>query len=183
MLPTGHIAAGLLTTQAALKIFKPEISGIEAQQLLWWGVFWSFAPDLDTFWAFFKAKSFYYNKKDNSVHRRFYTHIPLLWLIVGLVIFILSPTAYWKTFGLILWAGSFSHFLLDSIEYGVMWLWPFNKELWAFKNRGIKVQINSSSFWGFWITFLKFYITRVTFIFEIVIIISALILNLNFFNL
>ena len=59
-----------------------------------------------------------------------------------------------------------------------MWLWPFNKELWAFKNRGIKVN-KFFQLWGFWITFLKFYITRVTFIFEIVIIIS-LILNLNF---
>ncbi len=181
MLPTGHLAAGLLTTQALLKIVKPEVSAFEAQQLLWWGIFWSFAPDLDTFWAFFKAKSFYYNKKDNSVHRQFYTHIPILWLVTGLLIFFLSSSIYWKTFGLTLWLGSWSHFLLDSLEYGVMWLWPINKELWALKNRGIKVQINSSSFLSYWTTFLKFYITRLTFYFEILIIFLALILNLKFF--
>ncbi len=183
MLPPGHLAAGLLTAQALLKIVKPEISAAEASHLLWWGVFWSFAPDLDNFWAFFKVKSFYYNKKDNSIHRQFYTHIPLLWFLAGLSIFIFAASPYWKTFGLLVWFGSWTHFLLDSIEYGIMWLWPFNKELWAFKNRGIKVQINSPTFLGFWTTFLKFYVTRLTFYIEILIIISALIINFKYLGL
>jgi len=180
MLPIGHAAAGLLTTQALLKIVKPEILSTEAEQILWWGIFWSFAPDLDSFWAFIKVKSFYFNKKDNSIHRQFFTHIPLLWLIVGVAIFIFSYEVYWKIFGLVLWFSSWSHFLLDSIEYGVMWLWPVNKELWAFKNRGVKVQINSSGFLGYWTTFLKFYITRLTFFFELFIIFLALITNLKY---
>jgi len=180
MLPIGHLAAGLLTTQAFLKIVKPEISSAETEQILWWGIFWSFAPDLDSFWAFIKVKSFYFNKKDGSIHRQFYTHIPFIWFAVGLGIFIFSQTDYWKAFGLVLWFSSWSHFLLDSIEYGVMWLWPINKELWAFKNRGVKVQINSPSFLGYWTTFLKFYITRLTFFFELLIIFLALITNLKY---
>ena len=53
-------AAGLTTRR--FKIFKPEISGIEAQQLLWWG-FSGVLLWLRYLWVFFKAKSFYYNKK------------------------------------------------------------------------------------------------------------------------
>ncbi|MBI5530332.1 MAG: metal-dependent hydrolase [Candidatus Doudnabacteria bacterium] len=175
MLPPGHVAAGYLTAQALLKIVKPELPQAEINQLLWWGFFWGFAPDLDNFAAFLKVKSFYYNKKDNSIHRQFYTHIPVLWLLAGLAVYFLAANAYWQMFGLLIWLGSWSHFLLDSIEYGVMWLWPFNKELWAFKNRGVKKQIDGESFFRYWTSFLKLYVTRLTFYIEIIILVCALV--------
>ena len=175
MLPPGHVAAGYLTAKALLKIIAPNLPSDQMQDLVWWGVFWSFAPDLDNFVAFLKVKSFYYNKKDNSIHRQFYSHIPLLWLIIGLGIYFFSTETYWKIFGLMLWVGSWTHFVLDSIEYGVMWLWPVNKELWALKDRGVKKQIDGDSFKTYWLTYLKYYLSRLTFYCEVVIIICALI--------
>ncbi len=173
MLPPGHVAAGFLSAQALLQIIKPDLSVTQDHSLLWWGAFWSFAPDLDTFWAFIKVKALYYNQKDNSIHRQFLTHIPLLWLIPALLIHFLAQSQYWRMFGLVMLAGSWSHFLLDSLEYGVMWLWPFNRHVWAFKNSGIKHQLSGDTFWAYWKNFLKYYLKRLTFYCEAAAILTA----------
>jgi len=179
MLPPGHVAAGYLVAEALLKFTKPALSSAELHQLVWWGVFFSFAPDLDNFLAFARVKSFYYYQKDNSIHRQFLSHVPLLWLIPGSLVYLFAPTLYLKYFGLMLWLGSWSHFLVDSIEYGVMWLWPFNREVWALKDRGVKKQIDGNSFFAYWVTFLKHYFTRLTFYAEILVIISAVIIFIS----
>lgn len=176
MLPPGHVAAGFLSAQALLQTIKPGLSAAQEQNLLWWGAFWAFAPDLDIFWAFFKAKSFYYNQKDNSVHRQFLTHIPLLWLIPALLIYLFAQSQYWQMFGLVMWAGSWSHFLLDSLEYGVMWLWPVNRQVWALKNSGVKHQFSGDTFWDYWKNFLKYYCRSLTFYSEVAVLLAAAVL-------
>lgn len=182
MLPPGHVAAGFLTAYAVVKIFNPNLDPSQINQLLALGAFFGFVPDLDNFMAFAKVKSWYYYHKDNSIHRRFYSHIPLLWLIAGSLIYLTSSLLFVKYLGLLVWLASWSHFLLDSIEYGVMWLWPFNFEVWAFKNRGVAVQIDENSFARYWMSFLKLYFKRPTFYFEIIILIIALLvfLRVNF---
>lgn len=175
MLPPGHIAAGFLTAKVLLHFVHPQLSAAQQTHLLWWGMFFGFAPDLDNFVAFAKVRAWWYKKGvDNTIHRRFYSHLPALWFIAGLLIYFFAQSPYYKMFGQLVWLGSWSHFLLDSIEYGIMWLWPFNKEIWALKNRGVNNGIAGESFFEYWLNFLKIYITRWTFIVEIIIIISFL---------
>ena len=56
MLPPGHIAAGYLATKLFLGVVKPELNTTQTDQLLMWGMFFAFAPDLDMFYAFWKVK-------------------------------------------------------------------------------------------------------------------------------
>jgi membrane-bound metal-dependent hydrolase YbcI (DUF457 family) len=177
MLPPGHIAAGFLTAKALLHFSHGYLSASQQTHLLWWGMFFSFAPDLDNFVAFAKIHSWWYKPgMDNTIHRRFYSHLPILWLIAGLLIYFFSQSPYFKMFGLLLWLCSWSHFVLDSIEYGIMWLWPLNKEKWALKDRGVEKNISGKGFFSYWINYLKFYATRWTFYTEIIILMLALFL-------
>ncbi len=176
MLPPGHIAAGFLTAKALLYFTHTGLTQPQQTQLLWWGAFFGFAPDLDNFVAFAKVRAWWYKPgTDSTIHRRFYSHLPVLWLVAGLLVYFFAQSPYYKMFGLIVWLGSWSHFLLDSIDlYGIMWLWPFNKEIWAFKNRGVEEKIAGKSFFEYWFNFLKVYVTSWTFYVELVLLISVL---------
>lgn len=174
MLPPGHIAAGFLTAKALLHFLHPALSTAEQTQLVWWGIFFSFAPDLDMFLSFAREKSFEVRDPKKNNHRKFISHAPLLWMLAGLAVYFFSSSEYFRMFGLLLWLCSWSHFILDSVEYGIMWLWPFNTEKWALKDRGVDKQISGEGFFGYWINFLKFYTTRWTFYFEILLLISVL---------
>ncbi len=178
MLPPGHIAAGYLTTYALLKLTHPLLSFEQSQLLLSLGAFFAFAPDLDTFMAFAKAKSFVLIGSKYS-HRKFFSHAPLVWLMFGVTIILLTKSTFGTYLGLTVWLGSWSHFVLDSLQHGIMWLWPFNRKLFALKDRefSIKELVKKTSFFGYWTAFLKLYATELKFSFylEVLIIISALI--------
>lgn len=177
MLPPGHVAAGFMTAAAAVKIFHPHLSPEQINQLYWWGMFWGFAPDLDVFYAFFKIKAF----KINPEHREYATHRPLVWLVAGLLLYFLSSSSFWRLNSVLMVAGSFSHFILDSIEYGIPWLWPFSSKLYALIRPGQKpAKIEADNFFSYWWSFVKTYITCPTFYCELIIIfVSALV----YFNL
>lgn len=172
MLPPGHIAAGYLTAVIAVKIFRPEISQDQINQMYLWGMFWGFSPDLDAFWAFFRSNSL----KLGPEHRQFFCHRPLVWIFFGTVLYLFVEDVFWKFNIVLLVLGSLSHFILDSIEYGVPWLWPIKSRLIALINPGKIIFVNrEKSFFGYWLSFIKYYITRPTFYLEIVVIILALI--------
>lgn len=177
MLPPGHLAAGYLATEALLKIAKPNLPAAQLQELLYWGMFFSFAPDLDMFYAFVKLKSFRVLNKKDIWHRKFYSHAPLVWLIPGLLIFVLAPGIYFKYFGLVLIFGSFSHFILDSIDYGIMWLWPFSNKVYALRNPEKIFEIpERKNIIAYYWQFLKLYTGVLTFYFEILILAAAIVI-------
>jgi membrane-bound metal-dependent hydrolase YbcI (DUF457 family) len=178
MLPPGHVAAGFLTAKALLNIAQPELPQHQLTELIWWGMFFSFAPDLDNFVAYAKIKSWWYKRgMDGSMHRQFYSHVPLIWLIPSLIIYFVAESEYVKYVGLMMLVGSFSHFILDSIEFGVPWLWPFNKEVWALKDRGVRRSIEANGFFEYWWKMVWAYTKRWTFYAEIIILIITLITN------
>lgn len=180
MLPPGHLAGGFLAARALLKITHPDLPAAQVNQLLWWGVFFSFAPDLDTFFSFIKERAWFVKNPENN-HRKFVSHAPLVWLATGLLLYLVSADVYWRYVGLLLWFCSWSHFLLDSIEYGIMWLWPFNKTIFALRNRERNFKIQSSNFFGYWLTLLKLYSQTLTFYCEVLLlIITFIILNSKF---
>lgn len=175
MLSPGHVAAGYLVAYSFLKITKPIVDDLHLHYLLWWGIFWSFAPDLDLFFVFAKTRSL--TPDDRQInHRHFYTHTPILWLLTGLAIYFFSPGVYLKNFGLLLWLGSWSHFALDSFQHGIRWLWPLNSKLYAIRDRGLTLGSDQrAGFFKHWWRFLHHYTTRarLTFYMEIAVILAA----------
>ena len=179
MLPIGHIAGGYLITQAVLALAHPALSVMEQQQLLWWGMFFGFAPDLDTFMVFIKTKRFV--ATDDISHRKFWSHAPIVWLIGGLAVFFFGLTRqniFLEYLGIIIWLSSWGHFVIDTIQNGVMGLWPWGKKPIALFDEEIKDNIPVQAFLSYWIKFVKFYMTRmaISFVLELVVIISALLL-------
>ena len=175
MLPPGHIAAGFLTAQALLAFTDHSFSSVQMAQLSFIGAFFRFAPDLDCFYSFFRLKRFTITDDDPS-HRKYYSHAPMLWLITGLVIWFFASDPFLKYTGLLVWLGSWSHFLLDTIQHGVMWAWPFTSNIFAIKDRGMKFHIAETKFFPFWFQFVKLYMTKaaLSFYIEIAIILVAL---------
>lgn len=173
MLPPGHVAGGYLTAAIFLKLTGPALTSHQVQQLLLMGAFFGFAPDLDMFYAFKKVKGFTI-PKDKISHRTFYSHAPLVWLVLGLSISFFATTTFMRYVGLIVWLGAWSHFVLDSIEYGIMWLWPLNRKLYALKDRAIASNIPDTRFWSYWFIFLKWYSKRTSFYLELLIMFIAI---------
>lgn len=178
MLPPGHIAAGYLVTRVVL-YFGPQFAAAQHNELMLWGIFFSFAPDLDMFYTFYRTRRLTITDDDPS-HREYYSHAPILWLLVGLGIYFLATDAFIKYVGLLLWIGSWTHFALDSIQHGVMWGWPLSRETYALKDHNKKSGIRESGFWRFWVKFIDFYATKMTLSFtvEISLVILAIALFL-----
>ena len=180
MLPPGHIAAGYLTAEVLLHDYPSTIISLSQQnQLLWWGMFFGFAPDLDYFYVLYRQRAFTVKDGGQVNHRKFLTHAPILWLIAGLAIYFLSTDVYYQILGLLLWLASWSHFILDSVEDGVMWLWPISSKQFALKHPA-NIIIDDDSFFSHWWKFIKQYAsTRVSFYLEVLIILTALTIALN----
>lgn len=184
MAPPGHIAAGYLVSETLLRTFHFNISGTQFKELVLWGIFVGFAPDLDFFAAFAKSKSFKIDLSKSN-HRKFISHAPILWLVAGLVIYAFAKTDFYRAFGMILWLASWSHFILDS-EWGIMWFWPFSKRLYPFSQSYYQKKIdtaiqeerleNKLPFWRYWFNFaIKYYTASPSGVAEIIIIIISLI--------
>jgi membrane-bound metal-dependent hydrolase YbcI (DUF457 family) len=180
MLPPGHVAAGYLVGRVLLNFLPSGLSVNEQSQIIWWTMFFSFAPDIDMFFSFFRERKFIIQDTKGNNHRQYYSHAPILWLVLALCIFIATDSTYVKYFSLALLFGSFSHFILDSIEYGIMWLWPINKKVYAFKKLSESTPNLKTTFLSYWWNFVKAYTRKITFYFEIIIILLAIFINLNF---
>lgn len=172
MLPPGHIAGGFLAAYGLLKITKPDLAPAQVDQLLWLGAFFGFAPDLDYFVSFFKERSLTVRDFEKNTHRQFISHAPLVWLAVGLLIYFLASSIFVKYLGLVIWLGSWTHFIADSVEYGVMWLWPFSTKYIGLIPRDY-LKITEPGFWRYWVKFVKLYTKAVSFYLEILVIIVA----------
>ena len=89
--------------------------------------------------------------------------------------YLIIQNAELKYVGLFILAGSMSHFIGDSLEYGIMWFWPFSKKQY-YIHKIEKENFNKSEpllryYWKF---FTKIYIKNYTFYAELVLIIAAL---------
>jgi hypothetical protein len=104
MFPSAHIASGvILFTLSQLLGINPLLS----LPL----VIGAVLPDFDCIF--------------NRMHRTQITHAPLFWFLS------LTPLALiWQQF-LFLEIGVFVHLILDTLDWGVMWLHPFNNNLYG----------------------------------------------------
>ncbi|MEI8337646.1 MAG: metal-dependent hydrolase [bacterium] len=173
MLPSGHFAAGYLVSLALIKIANANLNTNQVNLITVIGTLAAVAPDLDLVYYFIRKKKG--KLKENESHRFYVTHAPILWLILGLGIYFVAQNDFYKMAGLAIWIGSWSHFVLDSIEFGVPWIWPISKKVFALKSDipetpdyGTKI-IRSQ--WNF---IIKTYPKMITSFVEILIIAFAL---------
>lgn len=90
------------------------------------GVFFVLLPDVDGLvWLFIPSV----RKKWHEIHRT-YTGYPLLYIPLGIIIFVL----FGKAIGLLFVFCIVFHHIHDTffLGWGVMWLWPFSKRKWKF---------------------------------------------------
>lgn len=132
MLPPGHIAAGYLTAYGLTHLPNSSLTPNETNALLVAGAILGTLPDIDFIPFFVSRKSMRFTDEDS--HRRYITHTPILWLIVGLIIALAAPNAFIWTLGLLIWLASWGHFIGDSIEHGVRWFWPLSKRYFSLGN-------------------------------------------------
>lgn len=172
MLPPGHIAGGYLVAETLFSVTNFSLSSQQTNVLLLLGMFFAFAPDLDFFYAFFRLNGWTLQK--NTVdHRKFISHTPIVWLIAGLSIFFAAQSSFMKVFGLLVWLGAWSHFVLDTIEYGIMWLWPFSTKVFALANQEKKFVTQEKRFVRYWTRFVWWYMHRMSFWLELGVILVA----------
>ncbi len=177
MLPPGHIAAGYLTAKVLIGSLHYDLTAGQINDLTIIAALLAFIPDLDFFAAFAKIGKFRMETGKTN-HRHYPSHAPIVWLILGLIIFVFSASAFGKTLGLLVWLAPWSHFILDS-QWGIMWLWPFSKKLYPFSESFYKrlyaqERPKSDNFWKYWLRIAAEEYKSASGIIEIVIIIIAL---------
>jgi hypothetical protein len=179
MVLPGHIAGGYLATKALLTFAHPAFSATQITWLYVIGIISGEIPDIDLIWFYFVHKFNLANKLDN--HRDYVTHWPLLWLVICLLIVAFASILHSPFFSFIGWAiltGTWSHFILDTIEYGVQWLAPFHKKRYAFfvakeiPNVEIHKRVGSIPFYFEYL--YKIYVKNISFYVEIAIVLLAI---------
>jgi membrane-bound metal-dependent hydrolase YbcI (DUF457 family) len=174
MLPPGHVAAGYLAAKVLLKVVPYKLTSAQKTGVLVFGAIAGAIPDIDMFYAFTKVKAITFNDGGKTNHRAFVTHAPIVWLVVTAIWFALAPDPYQKTLAIMLLIGTWLHFALDSIDYGIMWLWPFSTKVYSITGDREPFVNSSKNPFRFWWEFTKVYATKPTFYVEVAIIIIAL---------
>ena len=139
MVLPGHLAGGYLGAVALLAITHAGVaSGLSHEQinvLLVLGTLAGELPDLDLLRLHYEET---HGGRKVESHRNYFTHAPSFWLLVSLVVvgcgYIFS-SAFTELIGGLILTGSWSHLIFDSIEDGVMWLWPFNTKRFDIVNK------------------------------------------------
>jgi len=132
MVLPGHLGGGYLAAKALLSLLHPAFSAAKINLLLIIGTLAGEFPDIDLIRAYCAGKSSREYKDED--HRNYFTHTPFIWLLISLLVIFFGyviSSSFTRYIGLMILAGSWSHLLLDSIEYGVMWLWPFSKKRYS----------------------------------------------------
>ena len=179
MLPTGHIAGGYLASLGAARALGVNIPDLAEPAFIAMGVFMAFAPDLDMFYSFYRKRRLYLDEESSRPginHRHYVSHAPLLHLVISA--FIVLVGIFLDSGGIqaagVMWLfGTWSHFFLDSFGYGITWLWLFSDRVYSLYNTGDKISVPGTSFFQYWIDFLKSYIKRPEFYLEILVIVIA----------
>ena len=130
MVLPGHLSGGYLSTTALLSLISfGSFSANEITTLYIIGTIAGEIPDIDLFIFYFEKKK--NNNSTRSTHREYFTHMPLFWIILSLIISFLGSlfsSPFTIVTGFVILFGTMSHFILDSIDYGIAWLRPFSQK-------------------------------------------------------
>lgn len=173
MLWVGHLSLGYLFYKIILSVYPAEIiSQYELNILLVVTLIASILPDLDFISFFTKNKSM--KLQNYSSHRTQISHAPLIYLTVGVIFYLVSQTIFFKIASILFIVGIMGHFIGDSIEYGIMWLWPLSKKQYSL-HKVPKENIQSSGIVDYyWKFFWSIYVKNWTFWIELGVILTAI---------
>ena len=135
MVLPGHLSGGYLAARAVLFLTHASFSPTQAATLLVIGTLAGEAPDIDLLFFYFNQRS--KASKKVAEHRGYFTHTPLVWLVLSLAIVTtgrIFDSSFVQSIGWMILAGTFCHFILDSLEHGIRWLWPFSNKRRALLN-------------------------------------------------
>jgi membrane-bound metal-dependent hydrolase YbcI (DUF457 family) len=169
----GHAAAGYLFSLIYL-FFASGLNSPETNLLLLLGALFGILPDIDVFFFFMKQKSFAVGTEKNT-HRHYITHAPLFWIIISILIYIIAQNAVTEHIAVILLLGTLSHFLMDSIEFGVMWLWPYSRKRFSLISVNNKERRYTKAIGYYWDLLKHDYSRTKTFYLEVLITIAAVV--------
>jgi inner membrane protein len=148
----GHLPAGYLLTRWLQRRLK-------TREFLWVGLLASIFPDLDMLY-------FYLIDDQKTLHHHYWTHLPLIWIALWILLVILARVLKNRTvfiLVMIIFANLVLHFALDSIVGGISWLYPFFEyDLFLFTVPATH---------DFWVWSFVFHWT---FLFEIAVILAAI---------
>jgi len=165
-----------LAARAVLFFANAVLSPVQTASLLAIGTLAGEAPDIDLIFFYFNQRSATSKKMDS--HRSYPTHAPMAWLIACLAVVLgghIAGSAFAELVGWMILAGSWSHFTLDSIEYGIRWLWPFTNRRFCLKEVPEFVSDKPSGTLSYyWALVTTAYLKQITFYFEIAIVLAAL---------
>ena len=149
-----HLPAGYIFTKILQKRWK-------VKRYLGWGLLGSVFPDFDLLY-------FYLIDGRQTLHHEYWIHIPFYWLLVACVVYALIYASGRKkyllpaTFFLL---GILLHLILDTVVGHILWLYPFtDRAFYLFEVPAVH------EFWVY------NFIFHWTFLFEIIILLWALIL-------
>lgn len=112
-----HLPAGYLLTTAIQSRTRDWSRSITAT-----GLVASVLPDVDLLW-------FYLVGNRQAVHHAYLTHLPLFWIALGALAWMLARALCLPRAGLMIGvalANLLLHMVLDSIAAGIWWLWPLS---------------------------------------------------------
>lgn len=176
MVLPGHLAGGYIAATALLALSHAALSPHETLGIIVIGTLAGEAPDIDLAW--FSFKHLILKSRDKDDHRNYVTHAPAVWLLISLVIAgagFLAGSLFIEFIGWAVLVGSWSHFILDSIEHGVMWLWPFSKKRFCLIKHAEKEEPESRGSVGYYWRFItKDYPKTATMYVEIAVTVIAI---------
>jgi len=155
----GHMPAGYLLTRAMRPILSRNTPAKSPwKPFLYAGLAGSLLPDLDMLY-------FYLIDHGQHLHHGYWTHLPIFWVVIGLIVLVCIAVFTKKRFFpfvAVVEANIFLHLSLDTIVGKVRWLYPIsNKDFFLF-------HVPAVHGWYVWNFFLHW-----TFLFEILAWIAA----------
>ena len=176
MVLPGHLAGGYLVTKALLVILHPVFSVWQMRAIYVVGIIASELPDVDIGVLF--VDHLFSRKCDKASHREYITHAPFFWLLISLTIVLVGyifSDIFVQFVGWALLAGTFTHFILDSLEYGIAWLRPFSARRFFLREIAEEKSSKTQGSLGYyWELICNYYIHNWTFYLEIAITVVAI---------
>ena len=180
-----------MTATALLAVFHPDFSTAQTNALLIVGTLAGELPDIDLFFFNIKHRRDRHEQKkieDTESHRDYITHTPFFWLTVSVAISFIGfisdgifgsmfmNSTFIEWIGFILLAGTLSHFVLDSIEYGIRWLAPWSNKRFAVQLEVLEKPTDDrpGSLMQYFHFLIRTYWKTKTFWLEIIVTITAL---------
>lgn len=120
-----HAPAGYIFSLVADKIISR--NRFESRTIVLCGLIFSVLPDFDMLY-------FYTIDNRQNLHHYYWTHIPIFWIFISLLVIAVSITIRNRIIlicGLMLMLQSMIHMALDSVVGGILWLYPIDSTAYA----------------------------------------------------